>query len=335
MSKLMFLLAYCLIGLSILSWAQGSSYAGKYTHSAHIEHVNKSNFVINGLEIKNTSNHCIALSNCHNVTIRNCKFGPSPAYLGIYLYNCTNISISNCLMENLQSAVLAVSSSGIMFEYNEVKNVQGPFPRGQMVQFAYVSGGGNSISFNVSENIQGESNPEDIINIYMSSGTVDSPILISNNWIRGGGPSISGGGIMLGDKGGSYILVENNILVDPGQYGIGIASGHHITVSKNKVYGKKQKFTNVGIYAWEQYNLDCHDITISNNEVNFTHKDGLLNNWWFSENVGSIAGRASNLYSPILSPEVLPTQISRRAMNPVPMWISGCYYRYCSSMGKH
>ena len=226
-------------------------------------------------------------------------------------------------MEKVETGVLAEYSSVISFEYNEVKNVTGPMPHGQMIQLAYCSGGGHSIRYNVSENILGESYPEDIINIYMSSGTVDSPIVISNNWIRGGGPSKSGGGIMIGDNGGSYSFVENNILVDPGQYGIAIVGGHHNTIKNNKVYGKQQSFTNVGIYAWEQYGLPCHDLTISNNEVNFKHRDGFLNNLWFSDNVGTVAGKATNMYIPNLTQYVLPTQIIGRAMIPGPTWISG------------
>ena len=312
MSKIIFLIASSLLVVCDFTWGQGSSYSGLYTRSARIEYANKSNFSIKGLEIANPTGHSISLTNCSNITIQNCKLGPSKME-GVYLYNCTNVTITNCTMEKVQTGVLAESCSGIKFEYNEVKNVQGPFPRGQMILLANCSGGGNSISFNISENILGQSYPEDIINMYMSSGTADSPIIISNNWIRGGGPSMSGGGIMLGDNGGSYVLVENNILVDPGQYGIGIASGHHIKVINNKVYGRKQDFTNVGLFAWEQYKLECHHITIANNEVNFTHRDGFLNNWWFSDNVGIVAGKATNLYSPNLTPNVLPIQIINRA----------------------
>ena len=60
---------------------------------------------------------------------------------------------------------------------------------------------------------------------------------------------MSGGGIMLGDDGGAYEVAERNVLVDPGQYGIGVASGNNMTVRDNRIYGRKQDFTNVGIYV--------------------------------------------------------------------------------------
>jgi len=322
MTKMKFLIASCLLGVCDFAWGQGSLYAGLYTRSARIEYANKSNFIIKGLEIGNISNHCITLLNCHNVTIKNCKLGPSKRE-GVYLYKCTNVTIINCSMEKVETGVLAEYCSRITFEHNEVKNVTGPIPHGQMIQLAYCSGGGHSIRYNVSENILEQSYPEDIINIYKSSGTTDSPIIISNNWIRGGGPSKSGGGIMIGDNGGSYTFVENNILVDPGQYGIAIAGGHHNSIKNNKVYSKQQSFNNVGIYAWEQYGLPCHDLTISNNEVNYKSASGSLNNWWFSDNVGIVTGKATNLYCPSLTLDVLPTQIIGRAMLPAPRWTSG------------
>ncbi|MEI7503976.1 MAG: right-handed parallel beta-helix repeat-containing protein [Paludibacter sp.] len=322
MRKIIFIIVSCLFGVCNLTWGQGSSYTGSYTRSPRIEYSNKSNIIIMGIEIANPTGHSISLTNCSNITIQNCKLGPSKKE-GIYLYKCKNVTITNCSIEKVESGVLAVSSSGIKFEYNEVKNVQGPYPRGQMIQFVYVNGSGNSISFNVSENILGQSYPEDIINMYMSSGTADSPINICNNWIRGGGPSFSGGGIMLGDSGGSYILVENNILVDPGQYGIGISSGHHITVRNNKVYGRKQEFTNVGIYAWEQYKLGCHDISISNNEVNYVNKIGEEVAYWNGGNCGVIEGWYTNISNSQLNAYVLPARIIDRAMISAPTWTSG------------
>lgn len=55
----------------------------------------------------------------------------------------------------------------------------------------------------------------DAINLYKSNGIAGDPIQVIGNRIRGGGPSTSGGGIMTGDQGGSYILVSI-ILVNPG-----------------------------------------------------------------------------------------------------------------------
>ena len=332
MSKILFILASCLLVVCDFAWGQGSTYSGSYTRSPRVQYTNISDFIINGLNIDNTSNHCITLINCHNVTIKNCKLGPSPAFLGVYLSGCSNVTVTNCTFENLATAMIAsVCTNDIKFEHNDVKNIQGPsnggdWAWGQMVQFIQVKGPGHSISYNVCENISGQSAPEDIVNLNDgTSGTPTSPIKVSSNWIRGGGPSDSGGGICLGDGGGSYTLVENNILVNPGQYGIGVSGGHNHIIRKNKVYGRQQTFTNVGLSAWNQYIYisATYEIEIANNQVNYTQRDGSLNNWWFSDNVGMVAGKATNLYSPFLTPNVLPSQIIGRAMIPAPIWTSG------------
>ena len=263
---------------------------------------------IRNLEIHNTSGHCITLVNCSNITIQDCKLGPSKGN-GVYLYNCKNIIVTNSTMDSVASGVVADVGSGIKVTYNSVKNVLGPMPRGQMVQFGNVNGSGNCINYNSGENILGQSHPEDEISLYKSNGTAQDPIQVIGNWIRGGGPSGSGGGIMTGDMGGSYILVQDNILVNPGQYGITIASGHHITIKNNKIYSKQLPFSNVGLSAYKQYPIDTYSNTISNNEVNFTNKDGVLNNLWNAGNAGEIIGWNTNIYTKNLTESVLPSKI--------------------------
>ena len=141
----------------------------------------------------------------------------------------------------------------------------------------------------------------------------NDPVQVIGNWIRGGGPSTSGGGIMTGDDGGSYILIKDNILVNPGQYGIAISSGHHITITNNKIFASKQPVTNVGLYAWNQYTTDCSSNTISKNRVNFTNKSGVLNNFWNAGNCGTIESWSTNVYDPNLNESILPATIIGRA----------------------
>jgi hypothetical protein len=217
-------------------------------------------------------------------------------------------------MDSVESGVVANICTGIKVIYNDVKNVLGPMPRGQMVQFGNVSGTGNIISYNVGENIVGESHPEDEISLYMSNGTEEDPIQVVGNWIRGGGPSNSGGGIMTGDKGGSYILVKDNILINPGQYGITISSGNNIIIRNNKIFSDKRPFSNVGLSAYKQYPIDCFSNSIMNNEVNFTNNKGVLNNIWNAGNCGIIKGWKTNYYNPDLKASILPDKIIGRCL---------------------
>ncbi|MDD4971553.1 MAG: right-handed parallel beta-helix repeat-containing protein [Paludibacter sp.] len=306
----------CILSLIVIfhgiSFAQGSTYSGPYTDSAPIILDGVSNQTISKLKITNGSGHCIKLSNCSNITIQYCKLGPSKGE-GVFLSNCKNITVTNCSMDAVESGVVADIGTGIKVTNNDVKNVQGPMPRGQMVQFGNVSGAGNSISYNVVENIQGQSYPEDEISLFMSNGTASDPIQVVGNWIRGGGPSTSGGGIMTGDEGGSNVLVQDNILVNPGQYGITISSGTNITIKNNKIYSEKLPFSNIGLSAYRQYNITTSGNTIMNNEVNFTNKDGVLNNMWNAGNCGTITGWDTNIYNPNLNASILPSIIIGRA----------------------
>ncbi len=182
-----------------LSYGQGSRYTGSYAKSATIQHVGKSNFVIEGLEFTSNDRDLIVLYSCENVVIKNNSFAASPAKRGIYLDNCKNITIVDNTFDNVHTGLVAHNSRGIKFEYNDVKNVGGPMKEedknnGFVALFDKVNGEGNSISYNVSENIFGQSSPGDLINLNQSNGTAQSPIMVKGNWIRGGGPSPSGGG---------------------------------------------------------------------------------------------------------------------------------------------
>jgi len=291
-----------------LTFSQGSAYCGPYKHSSPINRNQRHNEIIENFQITNPSGHCIKLIGCSDITIRNCKLGPSKNE-GVYLYHCSNITVTNCSMDSVDSGVVADSCTGIKITYNNVKNVLGPLPRGQMVQFGHIYGSDNCINYNIGENIVGQSFPEDEISLYKSNGTPESPIQVIGNWIRGGGPSKSGGGIMAGDNGGSYILVKDNILVNPGQYGITISSGNHIIITNNKIFGERQPFSNVGLSVWNQYSSDCAENTIKYNEVNFTNKSGKLNCFWNAKNCGTVVGWETNYYNPNLKSTILPLKI--------------------------
>lgn len=301
------------------TYGQGSRYTGNYKKSGQVTFTNQKNLVIEGLEINNVGGPAIQVHNCENVTIRYNRItnvGIKPA---IYVLNSKNVTIVDNSLENVQSGLVAGTSQGIKFEYNDVLNVLGSLRGGSvigvMAQFNNVSGAGNSISYNANENIPGQSSTEDIINIFNSNGTAQSPIVIRGNWIRGGGPSTSGGGINIGDYGGSYQITENNILVDPGQYGIGISGGNNMTMRNNKVFGKKNSFTNVGLTAcnWYESVSKSHSIRVENNAINYTNKNGLVNTWWFYQNIEPVTGRETNYYDSKINASILPDQIIGRA----------------------
>ncbi|MDD5675346.1 MAG: right-handed parallel beta-helix repeat-containing protein [Chitinivibrionales bacterium] len=260
---------------------------------------------LSGLTLSSTSGDCISMNNCQRVRIVNCLITPC-AGEGISLTNCSDITIVHNKIMQVRTGVYPVNCQNIVVDSNFFRNVQGPMPRGQYVQFNTVNGG--SVSYNIGENLPGQSNPEDAINMYKSNGTAAAPIRIIGNKIRGGGPSTSGGGIMNGDDGGSYTLVQNNTIVDPGQYGIAIASGNHIQVINNKVYARQQSFTNVGIYVWNQYSPVCDSETVQDNQVNWTNSSGAKSGFWDGGNCGTITMSGNN-WSANIDASILPADL--------------------------
>ncbi len=271
----------------------------------------KADLTISGLEIVNPEGHGITIRNSKRIRITDCKIGPCKGE-AVNIYSCDGIAVTRNRFEAVSTGVYALDSRHIEVTHNRCLNVHGPFPRGQLAQFDKVTGGGNRISDNLALNVLGKSNPEDVINVYKSSGTAEDPIQIVGNKIRGGGPSGSGGGIMTGDGGGADILVKDNILIDPGQYGIAIAGGHHIQILDNKIFGKTQPFTNVGIYVWNQSKAPSHSHSVKGNQVKWFNKTGIENPCWDAKNCGTVADWDANDWHAALDDQILPTDLLGR-----------------------
>jgi hypothetical protein len=145
---------------------------------------------------------------------------------------------------------------------------------------------------------------EDNISIYLSSGTLSSPIDIHDNYIEGGYPadaargSYSGGGIMLGDGSATSaadvphnVVAHENQVVDTTNYGIAISAGHDLSYYRNRVIsdGKLDDGTpvaaqNVGIYVWNHYtNAYFYSNYGYSNESGWAKANGTRNDWWLPD----------------------------------------------------
>jgi hypothetical protein len=270
----------------------------------------RNNVTISGLLINGGSVPCIKLINCSNVYITQCNLGNSTD-VGIELDNCTNVTIEKNNIYNVAAGIVAINcpNGGINVFTNQMKNMQGQIHNGAFVQFTGVNGGNNNIASNKFENIMGQSNPGDAIDILGSYGSSSSPISINGNWILGGGPSASGGGIKLGDNGGSYQVASNNIMVNPGQFGMCILGGDHISLTNNSLYAKAQSFTNVGVYVWSQGGSYVTNSTVSGNKVNFTNAKYVQNDKWLASGDRAPSGWYSNAWGANISSSLLPSSI--------------------------
>ncbi|GAA4089446.1 right-handed parallel beta-helix repeat-containing protein [Mucilaginibacter panaciglaebae] len=293
----------------VLSTPYHKETATKHRVSRTISLSDMHNKTISGLVITGDDVPPITLKNCSNIRITGNRLFNSTA-VGIYLYRCKNVTIDHNYISNVSTGVYVqqTNGGGIVVTDNQFLNMRGPLPRGQFVQFNNVNGPRCLIANNTCENIIGQSYAEDAISLYSSNGTAASPITVKNNRIRGGGPSRTGGGIALGDAGGSHQLVENNLLVNPGQYGIGVAGGTDMRILNNKIYAKRNTFTNVGISVWNQYTniSSCAIIEVRGNEVNWTNAKGILNPAWNSGNCGTVAGWDDNEWNSRIDFSILP-----------------------------
>ena len=296
--------------------------ATAYTPSAVINMNGAHDITISGKSINGGSAPAISLSNCYNVHITQNNLGNSTD-VGVYLYHCHNITVDYNYISNVATGVYVdhPTGGGTVVDNNQMLNMKGPFPRGQFVQFNTVNGAGNEIKYNKCENISGKSSTQEGINCYMSNGTPSSPIEIVGNWIRGGGPGNASGGIQLGDTGGSYEVASGNIIVNPGQMGLSISGGDHMSFINNTVYSKSQYFSNVGVVVWGQGGYSVTNATVSGNKVNFLNSGNVQNDHWIASGNPTPAGWSSNTWGAGITAAVLPATIisTSAATSPIPV----------------
>ena len=242
----------------------------------------------------------IVVTDSERVTIRNVTLRDT-GDIAIYVLGSRDVEVSGNQVGNALSGIFAQDSTAVRVSCNRLEDMRGPLPRGQFVQFDSVHGGGNAIRCNRGRNRPGAGHPEDAISLYKSHGLADSPIRVERNVIVGGGPSTSGGGIMLGDAGGAHAVAHRNILVDPGQYGIAVAGGEHMAITENLILARRQGFTNVGISVWNQYPTACGDITVRGNSVDWVSRTGAANPFWDAGNCGPVQGIGQNSFDAALS----------------------------------
>ncbi len=246
-----------------------------------------------GVVITGCDLNSIQLNGCTDVVIENNTVHDSDR-VGVGLDECREVVVRGNRFSRVSSGVYAHRSSGVRVLSNRCEDVRGPMPRGQMVQFDKVTGSGNEVAFNLALNRFGQSRPEDVVSVYQSRGTPDAPIDVHHNLILGdptrgsSGKSDSGSGIMLGDGGGAFQVARQNLLLSPGQVGIGVAGGEHIAVTGNLVRGAASDVSNVGIYAWNQSGKPGGNITVTDNAVHWTNADGVANDLWFGEGFGRV-----------------------------------------------
>lgn len=182
----------------------------------------------------------ITVENCSTVTIERCTFAGDIGK-AIYALNTSNVTIRDCAFSDIRS-------DGI----------------GNFVQFDKCTG------THVVEDCWGVNHPlrcdvEDIVSIFRTPN-----VTVQRCVFFGGGPSSSGSGILVGDGAvpGDNATIIDNVLINTGQVGIGVAGGDGHTIEGNTIHNSGTPESNVGLYVWDGGDgSTIGDVALINNEV--------------------------------------------------------------------
>ena len=267
------------------------------------------------LNISNPAGDCIVVnaSGTAQVTVTNSEIGPcngrgiavsgaaSAVIENNYVHDVTaqGISVQVNTNQNVYRNTIENAGAGIYVannnvnvtqatvDFNKITNVTGiAGANSSAIQFNQISGPFSSMSCNVYSQPtpppSGLNGTGDSFNLFLSSGTAGSPIQVIGNRINGGGAIWNGGGILLtdgdmgpGTAGPGFVNASDNLVINPGGYGIDVSTGHDITINGNFVFGDDHNFYSngtygpgrIGINTFNVYSSNCANITVTGNLV--------------------------------------------------------------------
>ena len=227
---------------------------------------NKHHHVYAGLNISTRSGDCVRIEHSTDITIERSQIGPCggngvsvsggrfvriyDSYIhpetrskgccdhndGVLLENVSDVMVEGNVIAYGESNVEApLGVSHLSIGGNFLLNPRGPFPRGQNVQTwnaqRIVVGDNYALSSQNTRRYLYPDDQEDSINFGMGKS-----FKAEENYVRGG-HSPSGCGI-IADDGANGVQMLDNVLVDTGACGIGIASGTGQIVKRNRVINR-------------------------------------------------------------------------------------------------
>jgi hypothetical protein len=230
-----------------------------------------------------TSQNEITLEGCSFIGIKD---------VALTFNKCKGVHVKNCTFSEC-GGVYAVSSSDIVIEHCTANNIHSPKPRGQFFQSNHCKGPiwvhHNFIKCDPTKTYSGSTRViEDIINLHKTYCSEQDKAIIEYNNVDHGGISPSGGGLLIGDNGGSWQIIRYNKLHTPGQYGIACAGGENMAIVGNEVYSSKTSVSNVGMYVWpaKSSTPDIKNVIVKDNKVNWiSKKTGYPNPFWKGDRV--------------------------------------------------
>jgi len=244
---------------------------------------------------------------CDGIVIEGLSFQDlGPDVEAIHLEKCHGVTIRANDFARVAQGITIVDSTDVKVEWNRYLDILGPHAREEgvhranFVQLVEVTGG------DIAHNKGKGGDTEDIVSLFHSGGTRDSPFVVEYNQFEGDDwSSGSGSGIALGDAASAWSIARYNTLLNPGQVGIFIAGGTNHSIIGNIVFGAQRARSNVGIYVWNQSDSRCAGNEVSDNRVSWTTQAGLRNGSWNAKNCGPITGWKSNDWDAKIDPATL------------------------------
>jgi hypothetical protein len=183
---------------------------------------------------------------------------------GVFATGTTNLTLAGNVIAFGEANIEVGTSSHVHVTGNFLLNPQNAGSRGQNFQswgaMSDVTVLGNYALSSTDAAYKFPEKQEDSINFGFTT-----TIVAKGNYVSGG-HSASGCGI-IADEAANSVTFQDNVLVDTGQCGIGIASGTNQLVDGNKILNSTPVAGggNTGLVVWKQYSDPCGPVTLSNN----------------------------------------------------------------------
>jgi hypothetical protein len=179
----------------------------------------------------------LSATNVSSLAVRNCSISGASFGIKVAGTSPSSLEISNNLASNLEDRA-SDGQGGLLDSRPEL---------GHFIILNNVSAPeGAEISWNEAVQTIGQSSTEDVINIYNSQGSQGHPIWVHDNYMEGssspvtsghytGTAMITDGAATNGTQPTAFVLFQANEVVATAGTGVGIAAGHDISATANRI----------------------------------------------------------------------------------------------------